>query len=57
MERQLYELSLNACAKQLSSTHQPYAVALQDAVLLLKLSEEFLVSTGELFSLASNDMT
>ena len=52
IERQLYELSLEASVRAIEHSTQPFAVDTQNAVQILRLIEEFLISTGSLFSLS-----
>ena len=46
IERQLYEMCLEASARAIDQSTQPFAVDTQNAVQILKLVEEFLISTG-----------
>ena len=47
VERQLYEMCLAASASALNESTQPYAVDSQNAVQILKLVEDFLISKGK----------
>ena len=51
IERQLYEMCLEASARAIDQSTQPFAVDTQNAVQILKLVEEFLISTGTVESL------
>lgn len=46
IERQLYEMCLEASVHAINHSTQPYAVDTQNAVQILKIIEEFLISTG-----------
>eukprot|EP00111_Clytia_hemisphaerica_P022278 TCONS_00065481-protein len=45
IERQLYEMCLEASVQSIEQSTQPYAVDTQNAVQILRLVEEFLIST------------
>ena len=46
IERQLYEMCLEASLRSIEQSTQPFAVDTQNAVQILRLVEDFLISTG-----------